>query len=101
MKTIDDLLKSITTNNEDFEWVHNLSYGIFSPGDPARMVDTGVLPINEPWKLPSFLSGTFDIRIRGVGYEPIELNHQKINVYGMTTINIPLLLKKDKAYENH
>jgi len=101
MKTIDDLLETITTKK--FEWAHVLTYTIFKPSSAGVLtLETGTIPADKPWELPSHLSGTFSIRIRGTGYETLELNNFNINIDGMkTTLNIPLGMVKDKFYEDN
>ena len=95
MKTINDLFKAI--QNPEFKWKHSLKYAILQCGT-HKIVATGDIDPEEPWLLPDYISGTFDINIRGVGYKPIRFENFNINIQGRTTINLPLIVQEDRFY---
>lgn len=100
MKTIHDLFKAI--KNPEFEWKHFLNYAILkNTGDKHIVLDTGTLDPEEPFHIPMYISGTVDINIRGEGYESIQLSNFNANILGaQSTINIPMLLRKDRVYKD-
>jgi len=97
MKTIYDLCEAIKHIN--FEWIKSVNFAILECGTNT-IVCAGTVPVNEPWLLPKHLSGTFDVNIRGEGYNPVRFKNFNVNIQGRTTINIPLILQEDKLFSN-